>query len=596
MKRDKREPSLPDKEQMYRVLAEETNDIAYVLDAEGRIAHIGPQVSAYGLDPTGVISRPFLDYLAPADRDRMKSEFFRSLSEGTDSITEFRIVGEDGRLHWVEDYGKVQRDEDGNVTGIIGFLRDIGVRKEAEEAKQETMDKLRQLEELINRSPVVVFLWRVAEDWPVEYVSENVVQYGYSPEDFTSGRVSWPGITHPEDVPRLEREVEAFFEEGTDEWMQSYRIRAHSGQWLWIEDRNMVLRDESQRITHVQGVLLDVTNRVEADEARQRSDESFRLMFENATDAILWADPDSQCITNCNRAAETLFGRPREELLGTQPLDLHPPEEKVRALPQFVKLIRDGGPLQLDTWMLRKNGERRFVHISADAVEIDGKRTLQAFFRDITEQKRLEHEILAISDREKETLGHALHDSLGQHLTGLALNAKVLEHELHDSGSPYAEAAGRLAELAAEAVQETRNIAQGLSPVDVVEEGLSHALDLLGTRIRDLYDIECLCRIGEPGLVRDPGKALHLYHIAQEATTNAVRHAEPKTISIDLTTGEEGRLEVTDDGKGMAGGIDAQGGMGLRIMQYRAQMIGGHLTIRPNPKGGTVVMCEFDNR
>lgn len=588
--------ALADSEQKYRLLTEGTHDVPYALDSRGTLLHVGPQVRVYGLDPADMVNRPFSEFISPADRDTVISAFLKTIDSGEESVTEFRVLGPKRRTYWFEDYGKLQSDEEGNVTGIVGFLRDITARKDAEEETLRTTAKLRQLEELINRSPVMVFLWRVEDGWPVEYVSQNVSQLGYSAEDFTTGLVSWPGITHPDDTPRLEEEVKAFLEAGAEEWEQSYRIRTHSGEWRWMEDRNLVLRDEDDRIAYVQGVLVDVTERVMSDEARRRSDEAFRLMFENANDAILWADPESQSITNCNNEAEVLFGRPKKELLGTHPLDLHPPEERVRALPSFMELIRGGGPLQNDAWMLRKNGERRFVHISAVAVVIDGNRTLQAVFRDITEQKRLEHEILAISDREKETLGHTLHDSLGQHLTGLALSAKALEHELHETESPLTETARRLANLAAEAVQETRNIARGLSPVDVVEEGLSEALEQLGHRIRDLYEIDCRCRIEEPGLVSDPNKALHLFHIAQEATTNAVRHAGPKTITIGLVSGEEGRLEVIDDGKGIPNDIDPREGMGLRIMQYRAQMIGADLSIRPGPRGGTIVTCTFDNR
>lgn len=589
-------PAWAEKAQAYRILAEETNDVPYALDRGGRVLHVGPQIAAYGLDPADIISRPFTDFLAPADRGRMQADFLEGLAGGPDSITEFRIIGGDGRLHWVEDYGRLQRDEDGNVTGVVGFLRDIGARKKAEATNEATMTKLRQLEDLVNRSPVIVFLWRIAEGWPVEYVSENISQLGYSPEDIMSGRVSWPGITQPEDRVRLEQEVQTFLEAGRTEWEQNYRIKTADGQWRWIEDRNIVIFGEDGKISHIQGALVDVTARVEANEARRQSDESFRLMFENATDAILWADPDTQCITNCNRAAEMLFGKPKEELLGTHALDLYPPEEKARALPQFMKLIRGSGPLQSDTWILRKNGERRSVHISADAVGIGGKRTLQAFFRDITEQKRLEHEILAVSDREKETLGHALHDSLGQHLTGLALKAKALQHDLSGEKSPHADVAGQLARLASEAVRESRNIARGLSPVDVVEEGLGQALKILANTTRTLYGTDCRCRIDTPGTIRDYNKALHLYHVAQESVTNAVRHAAPSRISIHLATGSKGRLAVKDDGTGMPDNPGDRRGMGLRIMQYRAQMIGAELSIHPNPGGGTVVTCTFDNR
>lgn len=119
------------------------------------------------------------------------------------------------------------------------------------------------LEGIINRGPAVLFLWRVAEDFPVEYVSDNVSQFGYTADDFVSGRVSWPGVTHAEDEARLRVEVEKYFAEGVEAFSQHYRLLAKSGDVRWIEDWNRVLSDADGNITHVQGIILDVTDRHE---------------------------------------------------------------------------------------------------------------------------------------------------------------------------------------------------------------------------------------------------------------------------------------------------------------------------------------------
>lgn len=121
--------------------------------------------------------------------------------------------------------------------------------------------RIMTLGRLVETSPVVVFLWRMEpECWPVEAVSAGVERLlGYTTEDLTSGRVSWPGITHPEDVPRLEHEVASFLAQGRDEWTQVYRLIAKDGRTVWAQDRNHVIRDEHGNPTHVQGLLIDIT-------------------------------------------------------------------------------------------------------------------------------------------------------------------------------------------------------------------------------------------------------------------------------------------------------------------------------------------------
>jgi PAS domain S-box-containing protein len=126
---------------------------------------------------------------------------------------------------------------------------------------EATRHELKDLELLINRGPAVVFLWRIADGWPVDYVTDNVRQFGYTPEDFLTGRVSWPGITHPDDVPRLEVEVAEHRRKGSTSFKQRYRLNTHDGRTCWIDDLTIAIHDASGTLTHFQGIILDVTDR-----------------------------------------------------------------------------------------------------------------------------------------------------------------------------------------------------------------------------------------------------------------------------------------------------------------------------------------------
>lgn len=144
-------------------------------------------------------------------------------------------------------------------------------------------DRLEMLGRLIDASPAVLFLWRIEPGcWPVEVVSANVDRLaGYSAEDFTSGRVSWPAITHPEDVPRLEREVKDCLAAGRDQWSQNYRLIAKDSKTIWVEDWNQLVRDADGKATHIQALVMDITERRRTElELRERSRQLARLASE----------------------------------------------------------------------------------------------------------------------------------------------------------------------------------------------------------------------------------------------------------------------------------------------------------------------------
>ena len=121
------------------------------------------------------------------------------------------------------------------------------------------IEELRLIESIVEKSPAIIFRWIIQEGWPVEYVSRNISQMGYSQEEMLSGKVSWPEITHPEDHLRLEAEVKDFFSQGTDSWSQTYRIRARDGGYRWIRDWNLLLRDEQGVPKKIQGIIIDIT-------------------------------------------------------------------------------------------------------------------------------------------------------------------------------------------------------------------------------------------------------------------------------------------------------------------------------------------------
>ena len=142
----------------------------------------------------------------------------------------------------------------GDEVFSCSFARDISRRKQAEE-------ELQRAKLIVESSPAVLFRWRAAEGWPVEMVSGNVTQFGYTPQELLSGAVSFTSIIYHEDLTRVSSEVEGFTRQGVDQFQQEYRIVTKEGDVRWIDDRTVVERDSGGKVTYYQGIIIDITDR-----------------------------------------------------------------------------------------------------------------------------------------------------------------------------------------------------------------------------------------------------------------------------------------------------------------------------------------------
>ncbi len=219
----------------------------------------------------------YADIVHSEDIDKIRKELTRCCETGKDSfIQRYRILTGKGEVRWVEEKTFIQRDERGTVASFQGIVRDVTQEirneialKDALESQKALMEKQKSLlerqkalETVINNSPMVVFLWKAEKYWPTLYVSENVRQFGYAPEDFISGRVLYGKIIHPEDLLLVELELEENCEEGGKEFNRQYRILTQTNGVRWIDEKTFIQRNEEGEVTHFQGILEDVTQQV----------------------------------------------------------------------------------------------------------------------------------------------------------------------------------------------------------------------------------------------------------------------------------------------------------------------------------------------
>jgi len=267
---------------------------------------------------------------------------------------------------------------------------------------------------------------------------------------------------------------------------------------------------------------------------------------------------------------------------------------KTTLLPAVITLA--GGAITIlatATLMLLSNRTRRIEKIVTERTH-DLKHANQLLSEAMHDRMRMEREILDISEREKQQIGHDLHDSLGQKLTGAVFLSRALAGHLGGGDGETKSQAEKITDILKESVAQVRRMARGLSPVELGNEGLNGALHRLAEETTSVYGITCLFHQTDKQ-PHPPGKAAHhLYAIALESVNNAIKHGQAKEIVIELSkTANQNLLIIEDDGVGFDGESKQTGGMGLRIMKYRATMIGGSLDISRRPIGGMRITCVF---
>jgi len=369
--------------------------------------------------------------------------------------------------------------------------------------------------------------------------------------------------------------------------MKDYRKMSKAELLAWIR------RLRSRHATRTR------TQRQQSASALRDSAERLRAILETAVEGIITID-ERGIIESFNLAAERIFGYTAREVIGKNVSVLMPAPHREQHDHYLGNYVRTGHAkiigIGREIVARRKNGTVFPMDLSVSEVRLADRRLFTGFIRDITERKRLEKEILEISEREQRRIGHDLHDGLCQHLAGIELLSQVLEQKLARHSKADAARAGDIAKNVRDAIGHTRLLARGLSPVTLESEGLMSALQELALNTEKIFRVACRFDCDPPVLVSDFPAATHLFRLAQEAVSNAIKHGQAKRILIRLKA-ERGRmiLSIIDNGSGFPAHILKSKGMGLRIMQSRAGMIGGTLAFERNAGGGASVTVTAPN-
>jgi PAS domain S-box-containing protein len=317
-------------------------------------------------------------------------------------------------------------------------------------------------------------------------------------------------------------------------------------------------------------------------------------IVESSDDAIVSKSLDGT-IVSWNAGAQRVYGYSAAEAVGQPITMLCSPEHRDDIFRSLERVKRGVHIEHFETTRIRKDGRKIDISLSISPIKGAAGQVVgaSAIARDITERKTLQREVLEIAALEQRRIGQDLHDGIGQELTGLTMMTQRLVGELTGDELPRARVASKIHSGLEHALSHVRAVSKGLVPVEVDAEGLMVALADLAATTNELHGLSCSFECNRPVAIADNQTAMHLYRMSQEAVTNAIKHGRPHNIVIRLgVEGERATLRIIDDGAGFAPSPENAAGTGLRIMRYRADLIGAQLDISLARPHGTIVTCS----
>ena len=305
-----------------------------------------------------------------SDKNSYSTLIRESIGSASSYSIEYRIVRPDQSIRFIREQGDVQESIEANELNLVGVVQDITLQEQAKN--------------FIEISPVVLFRWKAEENWPVDFVTQNISQFGYTRDEFISGQVRFNDIIHPDDREQVGQEVIQYTEENTSQFTQEYRIITHDGDIKWIDDRTTVERDATGKVLYYTGVILDITH------AKEIEFESLALgeIISESLNEVYMFDKETLQFTYVNQSAQENIGYTLSELELMTPIDIKPE----LTAEQFLSIIN---PLEneprkkivFETVHRRKDNSDYFVEIHLQLMKIKERQQYVAIISDISKRK-----------------------------------------------------------------------------------------------------------------------------------------------------------------------------------------------------------------
>ncbi|MGA2230899.1 MAG: PAS domain S-box protein [Tepidisphaeraceae bacterium] len=560
---------------------------AFYLSDKGKAAFewtAGPfsEITGY---PAGTLEKTGLKSLIYPKDARLLKDRPSVLLAGQADVREYRLLTADGHLKWLRDYAQPIRSEPDGRLFVIASAQEITTARRSQE-------EMRRLASIIEHSQDAIMdmtLDGVIVNW--NRAAERI--YGYA-SDEVKGRSAT--LLVPADRMDETARILSTVRRGGVSRMETLRVRKN-GAVIPVALTVAPVRDALGQLVGTSTISRDISQLKNAESALQESATKTASILTTMVDGVVTID-ERGMVDSMNPAAERLFGYAASEVFGRNVKMLMPEPYKSEHDEYLANYLRTGVAkiigIGREVVGRRKNGSTFPMDLAVSEMLMGPRRLFTGIVRDLTDRKRLEREILEISDREQRRIGQDLHDGLGQQLAGIGFLSKALEQRLQKKSVPESADASEIAHLVSGAIAQARGMAHGLHPVDLSATGLMSALKELALTVEHTFRISCTLKCEEPVLLADNAVGTHIYRITQEAVNNAIKHGKAEHISIVLIRARDTiTASVRDDGVGFPEVLPEKKGMGLQTMRYRAALIGATLSILRLPTGGTRVDCAL---
>lgn len=338
-----------------------------------------------------------------------------------------------------------------------------------------------------------------------------------------------------------------------------------------------------------------MTMRKQAETALDELSQLNQSIIAEADSGVMVFNNDGECIL-ANEAAARIIGGSLEQLRQTNFRE-NQSWRSLGLLKAAEEALQTGNTQKINAPVHTSYGKDFWCMASIGRINRkEGMPYLLIVFSDISANKEIERKIISISEETKRRVGQELHDDLGQHLTGIAFQSKVLSQRLTNQNHPDAADAAKITTLINEAISKTRGMAHGLYPVELEEMGLRMMLRQLVDNVESLYQTQCEFICEEDCEIDAPLAAINLFRISQEAISNAIKHSKATKITLKLISQPKlTTLEIADNGCGIGHSdkLVTKSGLGMHTMRYRASLLGADLRIDTVVTGGTSILISL---
>jgi PAS domain S-box-containing protein len=423
-------------------------------------------------------------------------------------------------------------------------------------------------------------------------INDTALQWlGYQRDELI-GKMTVFDVQAPESRKEKQEAFERLRKEGAIENLEIEFIRK-DGSTLPVLLSASCVRDAKGNFVRTRSTFIDVTARKQAERALRQTEARLQAILDNTPEIIFLKDLEGRYL-HYNRQFEQTFHVARGAALGKTDFDIFPKNNAESFRSHDRQVIESGQAIQFEEVTDQEDGPHVSIVSKFPIHDPDGNiYAVGGIVTDVTERKRLEAEVLRISEHEQQRIAQDLHDGLGQQLAGTWFLSDTLRKNLVAQSSPEEPTASKIVHLLETAVSQTRSLARGLYPVPQQPDGLMAGLEDLAANLSELFNVNCRFECPQPVLIPDYKLATNFYRIAQEAAANAIKHGKARLIKIQLfATDAQLVLKITDDGSGIRRIPKGHKGMGLRTMNYRAELIGADFAIRRASIRGTEVVCS----